>query len=553
MKALLAYAAAAALLLDNAQALLAPRPQQRRTQLRATSSVLERDVARLAERSASWAEAKAQERAAVAEACLECLRAEPWDAGWLGAQTDLESTNPSQTRYVFGAVVGDWLEPFIDARSSSSRTREAFEKGERVPLGLAVPGATAEIRRGAAEAKQANAPPGTVSVVLGAGNQSFLALIDVLQRALIEGECVVLKHHPLRPFLLAPYAAILAPLIELDVVAQVLDEGVEAAAALVAHDKVGHVHLTGGEATRDAVRRTLDAAGKTSVEVTAELGCVTPWLVAGGEWTAKELKLGARNLVAAKKANGGSNCLSPQVVVVAKDWTQRGEFLERVEGELKRQRDEVAYYPGARERRDNALEACGEKPLGASDAIGFSRNTCEMALETEVFGPFLAVCEIEGGLLEQADFANEKCRGTLSCVVLTPDSLNTIMQMAVVDRLKYGSVSLNVWSAFAYTALARGATWGAHGTDDASGSGIIGNHYGITGVEKSVVRGGPLRKTVDLSATPPAVVFDALFEALVRRNGAGAVASVVARRTLGALRGLVPVGPRGQAYGGPPP
>ena len=170
----------------------------------------------------------------------------------------------------------------------------------------------------------------------------------MLQRALIHKECVVLKHHPLRPWLVKPYAAILEPLIELDVVAQHAGRGRRNKRPLVAHRSIGHVHLTGGEATRDAVRRTLDAAGKTDIAISSELGCVTPWLVAGGAWTAKELNRAARNVVAAKKANGGSNCLSPQVLVVSKEWPQREAFLSLVEGELNRQRDERAYYPGAR-------------------------------------------------------------------------------------------------------------------------------------------------------------------------------------------------------------
>ena len=66
------------------------------------------------------------------------------------------------------------------------------------------------------------------------------------------------------------------------------------------------------------------------------------------------------------------------------------------------------------------------------------------------------------------------------------------------------------------------------------------------------MRGGPLRKTVDLSAIPPGVVFDALFEASVRGRGEGAGASVLFRRFLGVARALVPVGPRGEAYGAPP-
>ena len=161
----------------------------------------------------------------------------------------------------------------------------------------------------------------------------------------------------------------------------------------------------------------------------------------------------ARNVVAAKKANGGSNCLSPQVLIVSKEWPQREAFLSLVEEELKRQRDELAYYPGARERRDAALVKCGMKPLGSeSDAVGFVRDVCDEVLEEEVFGPFLAVKEVDGGLLEAADFANQKCRGTLSCTVLHPQSLNTMMLVAVVDKLDYGSVAVNVWSAFGYTA-----------------------------------------------------------------------------------------------------
>ena len=51
--------------------------------------------------------------------------------------------------------------------------------------------------------------PGTVSLVLGAGNQGFLSLVEVLGRCLLHGDVVMVKHHPLRPWMEAPYAAIL--------------------------------------------------------------------------------------------------------------------------------------------------------------------------------------------------------------------------------------------------------------------------------------------------------------------------------------------------------
>lgn len=37
---------------------------------------------------------------------------------------------------------------------------------------------------------------GRVAVVLGAGNQHFLALADALHMAVVEGCCVLLKYHP---------------------------------------------------------------------------------------------------------------------------------------------------------------------------------------------------------------------------------------------------------------------------------------------------------------------------------------------------------------------
>ena len=102
------------------------------------------------------------------------------------------------------------------------------------------------------------------SLVLGAGNQSFLSLVEVLGRCLLHGDVVMVKHHPLRPWMEAPYAAVLAPLIRRGVVAQTQDEGVAASTALLVEPRVGHVSLIGSEATATEVRRVLDDAGKVA-------------------------------------------------------------------------------------------------------------------------------------------------------------------------------------------------------------------------------------------------------------------------------------------------
>jgi hypothetical protein len=71
--------------------------------------------------------------------------------------------------------------------------------------------------------------------------------------------------------------------------------------------------MTGSEATMKAVRTTLDAAGRSSVAIRAELGCASPWIVVPGAWSDVELERAAAILAVAKKTCAGSNCLAAQV------------------------------------------------------------------------------------------------------------------------------------------------------------------------------------------------------------------------------------------------
>ena len=56
-------------------------------------------------------------------------------------------------------------------------------------------------------------PAGGLCVVLGAGNQNFLTGVDVIERAFMHKECVLLKQHPIRPFMAAPFEHIFQPLL----------------------------------------------------------------------------------------------------------------------------------------------------------------------------------------------------------------------------------------------------------------------------------------------------------------------------------------------------
>ena len=113
--------------------------------------------------------------------------------------------------------------------------------------------------------------------------------MDALQRVLYYGETVLIKQHPLRPYLEHPYRALLQPLIDDDVVHLVRDAGVPATVALLQDPRVGHVHMTGAEATAAAAKEAL-AGNPTGPGLTSELGCATPWILAPGEYTRTELE-----------------------------------------------------------------------------------------------------------------------------------------------------------------------------------------------------------------------------------------------------------------------
>ena len=579
-------------------------------------------LAALASAQPKWRATTKAERASVAKEMLACFRKDEWSAGWLAKQAALLKIDPggatgrsfvSSERFAFGSIVSGFLSTFIAAADpgasfpgaiqpptkAASSARAPYTVHGPTPLPPAILGLAVEVWCGPEE--EANgatrwkgeggkqAADGTVTVTLSAGNQNFLGLVDALDRCLCFGEAVLIKHHPLRPWLHAPYASVLAPLIARGVVAQVLDTGVAAATALVADPRVGHVHLTGAERTAAAVRATLDAAGKEDVGVTAELGCSTPWLVVPGVYTQKELTHAARLIVVSKKTNGGCNCLAGQGVVLARDWAQKGEFEAALLSELALQPTAPAYYPGSHERcrgirekyaalgrlvhqpipapklqpgfpgnytedDEPALLRCGTYGVGDTDASEGSRWIGD-AFAAEAFGPVLALAEVAAS--DPASFlptAVELCNssavlGSLSCCVVAPatvqaDAADNADLEEAVAALRFGTVAVNTWSIFGYGAAGQGGIWGGHpadGPDGArSGCGKVGNLYGLRNVVKQVIRGPPLstKPPLDLSAPPPALVMDALHTANVSGSAAEAAARIAGLMAIRALQNL---------------
>ncbi len=61
--------------------------------------------------------------------------------------------------------------------------------------------------------------------------------------------------------------------------------------------------------------------------MTAELGCVTPYIVCPGQWSQADLDYHAGTVVAGMTHNAGHNCLKAEVLLLDKDWPQREAFL----------------------------------------------------------------------------------------------------------------------------------------------------------------------------------------------------------------------------------
>jgi hypothetical protein len=173
------------------------------------------------------------------------------------------------------------------------------------------------------------------------------------------------------------------------------------------------VHITGSDATYDALvwgcaKKRPGVAPPFKKAVTAELGCVTPYVLVPGEWSDDDIEAKAAMVVAMVGSNASCNCLAPKVLVLARTWPQREQFLEALRRRFAAAAPRAAYYPGAAAKYDAfakayaAAEQLGEVDAAASAAAGVRRLPWmllragplvrgEKALTEEAWSPVLAV------------------------------------------------------------------------------------------------------------------------------------------------------------------
>ena len=358
-----------------------------------------------------------------------------------------------------------------------------------------------------------------LSLVLGAGNVASLGPRDVLSKLFVEGKVVVLKANPVNDYLVPHWNAALAPLVEAGFLA-IVEGGAAAGAHLCSSELVDEIHVTGSDKTHDAIvfgvgeegaRRKAANDPVIAKPLTCELGNVSPVVVVPGNWSKSDLEYQAAHVATMLVNNAGFNCLTPRVLVTWAGWEQRDEFLQRISELLAGQPQRRAYYPGAENRRSEFLSKHPEAlELGTPVEGGLPWTVIEdvdpsevddVCFNVEAFCSLLSEtalrAEDEASFVDAAvGFCNDVLWGTLSATVLAhPTSLSDSVVgpriEAALEDLRYGGIGLNLWHAFCFALSV--TSWGAYPghpvTDIQSGSGVVGNAFMLTHVEKSIVRG----------------------------------------------------------------
>ena len=365
-------------------------------------------------------------------------------------------------------------------------------------------------------------PPGRVCLVLGAGNASSIGPLDVVHKLFVEQQVVVLKLHPVMAHLAEVQAAALAPLVREGVVRIVHGDAVQGG-YLSSHPGVDTLHITGADRTYDAIVYGTGREGEERKRrdeplldkpFSAELGNLTPILVVPGRWSNAELDYHAENIATMLTNNAGFNCTTSRVIVTAAGWPQREALLDRVRARLAALPTRLAYYPGAAARfaafgevhpeaerigdpADGHLPWMlipGLSPDAAGDPCYRVEAFCSVTAETPIDAPDAAAF-----LARATAFANERLWGTLNATIIVDPrtardpGVAPALERAIAD-LRYGTVSLNHWSAAGY---GLGITpWGAFPGnprhDIGSGTGFVHNPLMFEAAEKTVIR-GPFR------------------------------------------------------------
>lgn len=361
--------------------------------------------------------------------------------------------------------------------------------------------------------------PGKVALVLGAGNYTGIITADVMHKLITEKQVVLLKMHPVTEYVGSILSKAFKSFIDKGIL-RIVYGGATEGDYLCKHEGIDEILMTGSDKTFEGIVYGFGPEGQAQKEahqpinhkrMTAELGCVSPLIVIPGPWKKGDIEYHAENIASMVTANEGFNCNSTRVILQHKEWDQRETLLDGIKQVFANLEPENAYYPGAKKRIESVLKLHPEAEVFGDFSKGHTPWTLlshldpndknELCFKNEIFGSFMAETAISAKSVpdyidKAVAFCNARLWGNLSAVIVVhPKSLKDPEIKAAYNRaianLRYGTVSVNLWSAVSY--LAATPSWGGYpGSeyhDVQSGVGLVHNLYMLDNVEKSVFYG----------------------------------------------------------------
>ena len=318
----------------------------------------------------------------------------------------------------------------------------------------------------------------TVTLVLGAGNVSSIPITDTLTKVIQDNQAVLLKMNPVNEYAGPIFERAFAPLIDANLL-RIVYGGADVGAELISDSDIDRVHITGSDRTHDAIvwgstpqeQADRKAANTPLLEkpITSELGNVSPWIIVPGQYSKRQLRFQAENIVSSVTNNASFVCIATKMIVTCQDWPQREEFLNLIDEIMSSVPRRYAYYPGAADRFARFSGCAADDPEWLPWTL--RRNVDPLAdprmFEEEsftcVFGETALAASSAAEFLSQAvEFVNQRMWGTLAAAISIPQAFhksNAADLEQAVDRLRYGTVGINLWPGVAFALMS--TPWGA--------------------------------------------------------------------------------------------
>jgi len=277
------------------------------------------------------------------------LAGEEWIAGPFGVIDALNSLEVTLSRLADGTDVleghGVRTRPsgqvVVDVMPTTAVERLLFS-GSKAEVWMDLSITRDSIRDHVAPFYGVDAPEGAVCAVMGAGNVSSIAPLDVIYKLFNEGEVTILKMNPVNDYLGDIFEDIFSVMMAEGYVKLVYGDG-GVGAYLVNHEGIDTIHLTGSANTYNAIRYGTGDKGRANREadtpindkpISAELGGVSPTIVVPGDWSKADIKFQADHVVSQKMNNSGFNCVAAQILVLPESWELSDAFTDAVRDQL---------------------------------------------------------------------------------------------------------------------------------------------------------------------------------------------------------------------------